>query len=94
VIPCRRGMVAVPAPASPPRIWRESRRAINNQGTTSIVPQASLRLSQSFPVQSLHRRQLSNTKFCEESECRRPGPSCKLLRCLLLAAGGDFRHSL
>jgi hypothetical protein len=57
VIPCRRGMVAVPAPASPPRIWRESRRAINNQGTASIVPQASLQLSQSFLVQFLQRRQ-------------------------------------
>jgi hypothetical protein len=39
-------------------------------------------------------RSLRNTIFCEESECRRPGPSCRLLRCLLLAAGGDFRHSL
>ena len=52
VIPCRRGMVAVPAPASPPRMWRESRRAINNQGTASFVHKASLRLSQSIPVQT------------------------------------------
>jgi hypothetical protein len=33
-------------------------------------------------------RSLRNTIFCEESECRRPGP--RLLRCLLLAAGEHF----
>ena len=55
VIPCPQGTVVVPAPASPPRIWRESEKQSTNQGTTIIVAQASLRLSQIIPQSPVRR---------------------------------------